>query len=79
MQGRYLSGHLIEGIEWDSSFTICYLLKKRTFEELFLQFGLCDLDFDGLVDLLLMPTFVDGVVLDSRGKKGVDESSFAQS
>jgi hypothetical protein len=48
-----------------------------TFEELLFQFGLCDLDLDGLVDLLGMPLLVVGVVLDGGGEKGVDEGGLS--
>ena len=50
----------------------------RTLEELLLQLSLGDLDFDRLVDLLLVPALVIGVVLDGRGEEGVDEGGLAQ-
>jgi hypothetical protein len=40
---------------------ICLL---HTLEEFLLQFSLCDLDLNGLVDLLRMSAFVVCVVLD---------------
>lgn len=50
----------------------------RTFEELLLQLGLGDLDLDRLVDLLLMPALVVGIVLDGGGEQRVDEGRLAQ-
>lgn len=49
----------------------------RTFEELLLQFSLCDLNFNGLVDLLRVSLLVVGVVLDRSGEKCVDECSLS--
>jgi hypothetical protein len=49
-----------------------------TFEELFFQFCLCDLNLDRFVNLLIMTALVVGVILDSGREKGVDERSFAQ-
>ena len=49
-----------------------------TFEELLLQFSLCDLNFDGLVDLFSVSLFVVGVVLDRSGEKCIDECSLSQ-
>ena len=49
-----------------------------TLEELFLEFGLGDLDLDGFVNLLLVSTLVVGIVLDGGGEKRVDEGSLAQ-
>lgn len=49
-----------------------------TLEELFLQLSLGDLDLHGLVDLLLVPALVVGIVLDGGGEKGVDEGGLAQ-
>jgi hypothetical protein len=51
----------------------------RTLEELLLQLGLGNLDLDRLVDLLLVPALVIGVVLDSGGEERVDEGRLAQS
>ena len=48
-----------------------------TLEELFLQLSLGDFDFDRLVDLLLVPALVIGIVLDGRGEEGVDEGRLA--
>lgn len=52
--------------------------RKRTLEELLLKLGLCDLDLDGLVDLLLVSPLVIGIVLDGRGEEGVDEGGLAE-
>jgi hypothetical protein len=49
-----------------------------TLEELLLQLGLGDLDFDSLVNLLRMTAAVVGVVLDGGGEEGVDEGSLSQ-
>ena len=49
-----------------------------TLEELLLELGLGDLNLDRLVDLLLVPALVIGVVLDGRGEEGVDEGRLAQ-
>lgn len=50
----------------------------RTFEELFLQFGLGDLDLDRLVHLLGMAALVICVVLDCGREQGVDEGCLSQ-
>jgi len=50
-----------------------------TLEELLLELGLCDLDFDGLVDLLCVSALVIGVVLNGGGEEGVDECSLSES
>jgi len=47
-------------------------------EELLLQLSLGDLDLDCLVDLLLVPALVVGVVLDGGGEERVDECGLAQ-
>lgn len=47
-------------------------------EELLLQLSLCDLDLDGLVDLLLVSPLVIGIVLDGRGEQGVDEGGLSE-
>jgi hypothetical protein len=49
-----------------------------TLEELLLELGLGDLNLDRLVDLLLVPALVIGVVLDGRGEESVDEGRLAQ-
>jgi hypothetical protein len=49
----------------------------RTLEELLLQLCLCDLDFDGFVNLLVVAAFVVGVVLDGGGEEGVDEGGLS--
>lgn len=49
-----------------------------TLEELLFQLGLRDLDLHSLIDLLLVPALVVGIVLDRRGEQGVDESRLAQ-
>jgi hypothetical protein len=51
---------------------------KANLEELLLQLSLGDLDFDRLVDLLLVPALVIGVVLDGGGEERVDEGGLAQ-
>lgn len=51
---------------------------KHTLEELLLQLSLCDLDLDGLVDLLLVSPLVIGIVLDGRGEQGVDEGGLSE-
>lgn len=48
-----------------------------TLEELLFQFSLCDFDLDRLVDLLVMATFVIGIILNGSRKQSVDEGSFA--
>lgn len=50
----------------------------HTLEELLLQLGLCDLNLDGLVDLLLVSSLVVGIVLDGGGEEGVDKGGLAQ-
>jgi len=60
---------------------ICSLaiwFNPRTLEELLFKLSLGDLDLDGLVDLLLVSLLVVRVVLDGRGKEGVDECGLAQ-
>jgi hypothetical protein len=52
---------------------------RATFEELLLELSLCDFNFDSLVDLLGMSSFVVGVVFDGGGEEGVDEGGLAQS
>lgn len=54
----------------------CVLL--HTLEELLFQLSFCDLDFDGLVDLLLVSPLVVGIVLDGCGEEGVDECGLSQ-
>jgi hypothetical protein len=51
---------------------------NHTLEELFLQLGLCDFDFDGLVNLLVMAALVVGVVLDGGGEEGVDKGGLSK-
>uniref|UniRef100_A0A1Y1LA43 Uncharacterized protein n=1 Tax=Photinus pyralis TaxID=7054 RepID=A0A1Y1LA43_PHOPY len=46
-------------------------------EELLLELSLGDLNFDSLVDLLLMSALVVGIVLDSGGEESVDEGGLA--
>lgn len=50
----------------------------HTLEELLLQLGLGDLDLDRLIDLLLVPALVVGIVLDGGGEEGVNEGRLAQ-
>jgi len=54
------------------------MIEQRTLEKLLLQLRLCDLDLDGLVDLLRMSPLVVLVVLDGGGKESVDERGLAQ-
>lgn len=54
------------------------MLVRRTLEELLLQLGLCDLDLDGLVNLLLVTALVIGIVFDGSGEQSVDEGSLAK-
>jgi len=51
----------------------------HTLEELFFELGLGDLDLDSLVDLLLVPTLVVGIVLDRGGEECVDKGRLAES
>jgi hypothetical protein len=53
-------------------------VRALTLEELLLQLGLGDLDFDSLVNLLGMTATVVGVVLDGGGEEGVDEGCLSQ-
>jgi len=50
---------------------------ETDFEELLLQLSLCDLNLDGFVNLLVVATFVVGVVLDCGGEESVDECSLS--
>ena len=50
-----------------------------TLEELLLELGLGDLDFDGAVNLLLVTALVVGIVFNGGGEQGVDEGSLSQS
>lgn len=52
---------------------------RCTFEELLLKLGLGNLYLDCLIYLFCMTASVICVVLDSRGKQGINESGFAQS
>jgi hypothetical protein len=49
-----------------------------TLEELLLQLSLCDLDFHGLVYLLVVAALVVGVVLNGGGEEGVDEGRLSK-
>ena len=51
----------------------------HTLEELLLQLGLCDLDFDSLVNLLCVSALVVGIVLNCGREKGVDEGRLSES
>jgi hypothetical protein len=53
-------------------------VRALTLEELLLQLGLGDLDFDSLVNLLGMTAAVVRVVLDGGGEEGVDEGGLSQ-
>lgn len=50
----------------------------HTFEEFLLELGLCDLNLDSFVDLLVVAALVVGVVLDSGGEEGVDEGGLSK-
>jgi hypothetical protein len=50
----------------------------HTLEELLLKLGLGDLNLDGLVHLLVVSSFVVGVVLDGGGEEGVDEGRLSE-
>lgn len=50
----------------------------RTLEELLLELGLCDLNLDCLVHLLVVSSLVVGVVLDGGGEERVDEGRLAE-
>jgi hypothetical protein len=54
-------------------------VELRTLEEFLLQFCLCDLDFNSLINLLCVSALVIGIVLDGGREECVDEGSFAQS
>tara|TARA_R110002003_G_scaffold145_8_gene13412 strand:+ start:30802 stop:31539 length:738 start_codon:yes stop_codon:yes gene_type:complete len=49
-----------------------------TLEELLLQLGLGDLNFDGLVHLLVVSSLVVGIVLDGCGEERVDEGRLSE-
>lgn len=49
-----------------------------TFEELFLQLSLCNLNLNSLINLLGMASLVVLIVLDGGGEEGVDEGGLAQ-
>lgn len=51
---------------------------RRTLEELLLEFGLGDLDLNGLVHLLVVSSLVVGIVLDGCGEKSVDEGCLSE-
>lgn len=50
-----------------------------TLEELLLQLGLCDLNLDGLVNLLRVTALVIGIVLNGGREEGVDEGGLSES
>ncbi len=54
--------------------TLCTL----TLEELLLELSLGNLNLHGLVDLLLVPPLVIGIVLDGSREQGVDERRLSQ-
>lgn len=54
-------------------------MARFTLEEFLLQLSLCNLDLNGLINLLRMATLVIGIVLDSRREKGVNECGLSQS
>lgn len=49
-----------------------------TLKELLLELGLCDLNLDGLVHLLVVSSLVVGIVLDGGGEEGVDEGRLSE-
>lgn len=49
-----------------------------TFEELLLQFRLCNLNLNSLVNLLGVSLLMVGVVFDGRREEGVDEGGLSQ-
>lgn len=51
---------------------------RHTLEELLLKLGLCDLNLDGLVNLLLVSSLVVGVVLDGGREQGVNEGGLSE-
>lgn len=53
-------------------------MQALTLEELLLELSLGDLDFDGLVNLLLVAALVVGIVLDGGREKSVDEGSLSK-
>jgi hypothetical protein len=52
--------------------------RQADLEELLLKLGLCDLNLDRLVHLLVVASLVVGVVLDGGGEEGVDEGRLAE-
>lgn len=50
----------------------------QTLEELLLELGLCNLNLNSLVNLLLMTAFVICVVLDGCGEESVDKGSLSE-
>lgn len=50
-----------------------------TLEELLFQLSFCDLNLNGLVDLLRVPSSVVCIVLDCGGEECVDEGGLAES
>lgn len=52
--------------------------RNLTFEELLLQFRLCNLDLNSLVYLLGVSLLVVGVVLDGGREESVDEGGLSQ-
>ena len=49
-----------------------------TFEELLLELGLCDLNLDRLVHLLVVSSLVVGIVLNGGGEERVDEGRLSE-
>ena len=58
---------------------LCMLEAVLTLEELLFQLGFCDLNLDGLVDLLCVAALVIGVVLDGGREEGVDKGGLSES
>jgi hypothetical protein len=49
-----------------------------TLEELLLELSLCDFNLNRFVNLLRVPAFVIGVVLDSGREEGIDEGCLSE-
>jgi hypothetical protein len=50
----------------------------HTLEKLLLKLSLGNFNLNGFVDLLLVSSFVVGIVLDGGGEQGVDEGRLSQ-
>lgn len=63
---------------YNVSLSCHHLLQSHTLEELLLQLGLCDLNLDCLVHLLMVSSLVIGIVFDGGGEERVDEGRLAE-